>query len=146
MSKLKISGKELRAIGYPEGPMVSIAMRIMEKNFKHYSKEDAMEILKNVLAAPVEYENDAVLGLIAQQLIPKRPTAEPEISLNQAAVAFNVFGPEQIEDGAMLQMEQAARLPISVAGALMPGWRCHAALTDLEDAEVRRRAEQVNEN
>jgi len=34
MSKLKLSGKELRAIGYPEGPVISIAMNIMEKNFK----------------------------------------------------------------------------------------------------------------
>ncbi len=46
MSKLKIAGKELRAIGYPEGPVVSIAMRIMEKNYKHSGKEEAMEILK----------------------------------------------------------------------------------------------------
>jgi tRNA-splicing ligase RtcB len=35
MAKLKISGKELRAIGYPEGPVISIAMNIMEKNYKH---------------------------------------------------------------------------------------------------------------
>ena len=51
MSKLKISGKELRAIGYPEGPVISIAMNVMQKNFKHHSKEEAMEILKKVLAS-----------------------------------------------------------------------------------------------
>jgi len=120
MSKLKITGKELRAMGFPEGPVVSIAMRVMEKNYKHTRKEEAMEILKNILAAPVEYENDAVLGLIAQQLIPKVAAEGAEISLNQNGIQFSVFGQEHIEEGAMHQMYQAAKLPVSVAGALMP--------------------------
>ncbi|WP_207511656.1 RtcB family protein [Longitalea luteola] len=121
MAKLKITGKELRAIGYPEGPVISIAMNVMEKNYKHEKKEDVMELLKKILSAPVEYENDAVLGLIAQQLIPKK-SAEPgeEIALNDTGIPFNIFGGEFIEEGAMHQMKQAARLPISVAGALMP--------------------------
>ncbi len=46
-------------------------MNIMEKNYKFMQKENVMNILKSVLAAPVEHENDAVLGLIAQQLLPK---------------------------------------------------------------------------
>ncbi len=120
MSKLKISGKEIRAIGYPEGPVVSIAMHTMEKNYKHSGKEEAMEILKNILAAPVAYENDAVLGLIAQQLIEKEAAAANEIALNESGIDFNVFGQEHIEEGALIQMSQAAKLPISVAGALMP--------------------------
>ena len=120
MSKLKISGKEIRAIGYPEGPVVSIAMHTMEKNYKHSGKEEAMEILKSILAAPVEYENDAVLGLIAQQLIEKEAPVSAEIALNATGINFNIFGQEHIEDGALQQMEQAAKLPVSVAGALMP--------------------------
>jgi len=46
MSKLKLSGKELRAIGYPEGPVISIAINVMEKNFKHHSKEEALAMLE----------------------------------------------------------------------------------------------------
>ncbi len=120
MSKLKIEGKELRAIGYPQGPVVSIAMNTMEKNYKHTGKEEAMEILKNILAAPVEYANDAVLGLIAQQLLPREPAGAAEIALAETSIGINIFGQEQIEEGALQQMQQAARLPISVAGALMP--------------------------
>jgi len=56
MNKLKIQGKELRAIGYPEGPVISIAMHVMEKNFKHHSKEKVFEILKEVLQSPQDYE------------------------------------------------------------------------------------------
>ena len=71
MGKLKLRGKDLRAIGYPEGPVISITMNIMEKNYKFTEQEDVMNLLKQILASPIEYANDAVLGLIAQQLMPK---------------------------------------------------------------------------
>lgn len=120
MAKLTLKGKDLRAIHYPEGPVISIAMNIMEKNYKHEDKEDVMNILKAVLASPVEYANDAVLGLIAQQLLPKEVSEGAEITLNEKGITYNIFGAEQIEQGALNQMNQAARLPIAVAGALMP--------------------------
>ena len=53
--KLKLTGKELRAIGYPESPVIPVAMNVMEKNFKHHTKEEAFEILKEVLASPRIY-------------------------------------------------------------------------------------------
>src|SRR5258705_3456128 len=120
MSKLKIQGKEIRALGYPEGPVISVAMHVMEKNFKHHSKEKAFEILKEVLQSPHDYASDEVLGLIAKHLLPKLEAEGQNISLNQNGIQFNVFGQEHIEEGAMHQMYQAAKLPISVAGALMP--------------------------
>ena len=120
MSKLVLTGKELRAIGYPEGPVISIAMNVMQKNYKRHTKEEVMEILKKVLANPIEYKDDAVLALIAEQLLPKPEAEGQNISLNQNGIQFNVFGQEHIEEGAMHQMYQAAKLPISVAGALMP--------------------------
>src|SRR5258705_10881038 len=120
MSKLKLTGKELRAIGFPEGPVISIAMNLMQKNYEHQGKEEVMELLQKVLASPIEYTNDAVLALIAEQLLPKPSTDGMEISLNQTGIHFNVFGQEHIEEGAMHQMYQAAKLPVSVADALMP--------------------------
>lgn len=120
MSKLKITGKELRAIGYPESPVISIAMDVVQKKYKHQSKEAVMEILKSVLENPADYAEDGVLGKIAQQLLPKPITEGQAISLNNQGIAFTIFGQEHIEEGALHQMYQAAKLPISVAGALMP--------------------------
>jgi tRNA-splicing ligase RtcB len=120
MGKLKISGKELRAIGYPEGPVISVAINIMEKNYKHSGKEEVMNILKNVLESPVEYSGDAILAVIAKLLMPKDEKDSDVITLNEKGIVFNVFGSEQIEESAMHQMHQAAKLPVSVAGALMP--------------------------
>lgn len=128
MSKLKIQGKELRAIGYPEGPVISIAMNVLQKNFKHHGKEEAMEILQKVLANPVEYKDDAMLALIAKELIKSSEASKAAsseefgeaLSLNNSGVHFNIFGQEDIEEGAMHQMYTAAKLPVAVAGALMP--------------------------
>src|SRR5215510_10132378 len=115
MPKLKLQGKQLRAIGYPEGPVISIAMNVMEKNFKYHTEEEALGVLKNILSSPADYVNDEVLGMIAKQLLPKPKPERSEISLNQAGIQFNVFGQERIEEGAMHQMYAAAKLPIAIA-------------------------------
>ena len=120
MAKLKLRAKDLRSIGYPEGPVISIAMNVMGKNYKFEKEEEVMNLLQSILATPVEYANDAVLGLIAQQLIPGPVQEGIDISLNHTGIQFNVFGTENIEQGAMNQMYQAAKLPVAVAGALMP--------------------------
>ncbi|HQQ99939.1 MAG TPA: RtcB family protein [Ferruginibacter sp.] len=120
MSKLKLEGKELRAIGFPEGPVISVAKQVMEKHCKHRTKDEVYSVLKEILESPQDYTADEILGPIAKQLLPKEVAEGAEISLNQTGIPFNVFGQEHIEEGAMHQMYQAAKLPISVSGALMP--------------------------
>ncbi len=127
--KLKLRGKDIRNIGYPEGPVISVAMGIMEKHYKHSSLAEALAILKQVLENPAEYKTNEILGKIAESLLPKvsPPTGGGDleevgasISLNNTGIQFNVFGGEHIEQGAMHQMYSAAKLPVAVAGALMP--------------------------
>lgn len=120
MAKLKLSGKELRAIGYPEGPVISIAMNTMEQNFKHLPKEDALEVLRAILQSPNQYAHDGVLGKIAAALLPKPAGPEDEISLNKEGAPFHIYGSSGIEQGALHQMYTAAKIPVAVAGALMP--------------------------
>lgn len=120
MSKLKLTGKELRRIGYPEGPVISLAMNIVEKNFRHLAKEDALEILGSVLQSPNQYAHDGVLDKIAEALLPKPKPGGDELPLAEKGIEFTVFGAEGIEPGALHQMYTAAKLPVAVAGALMP--------------------------
>lgn len=121
MSRLKITGKELRRIGYPEGPVISVAMNVMEKNFKHLPHEEAIKILSSILQSPNQYADDAILGNISKALIPKvDPTEGESISINEQGISFNVFGSEHIEEGALQQMNTASRLPVAIGGALMP--------------------------
>ncbi len=120
MKKLKLTGKQLRKIGYPEGQVISIAMKIMEKHYKHTSEDEALQVLKDVLEDAKKYEGDETLGKIAEALLPKRLVDGAEISLNNTGVPFNTFGSEFIEEGAFHQMYCAVKLPVAVAGALMP--------------------------
>jgi tRNA-splicing ligase RtcB len=124
MAILKLSGKDLRAIGYPESPVISLAMNIMEKNYKRNSKEHVLGLLKAVLVRPHEYAEDEILGKIAVALIEREQKAAAkaasEVNLQPEGVAYNIFGAEFIEEGAVSQMNYAVRLPVSVSGALMP--------------------------
>ncbi len=97
MAKLKLKGKDLRAIGYPEGLVIRIAMDTMEKNYTFEKEEEVMNLLKSILASPVEYADDAVLGLIAQQLMPKPKEEGDGIALSDTGVPFAVFEREHME-------------------------------------------------
>jgi tRNA-splicing ligase RtcB len=112
MSKLKLTGKQIRAIGYEEGPVVSVAMHTMCTHFKHSTEEEALQILKDILAAPENYLADEVLGKIAEKLIVVEEETTTETPLNERGVAYNIFGAKHIEDGALLQMQTAAKLPV----------------------------------
>ncbi|MEJ7767312.1 MAG: RtcB family protein [Chitinophagaceae bacterium] len=120
MSKLKLKGRDLRAIGFPESPVISLTMNIMEKLYRHREKQEALDQLSKLLEDPKAFLQDVNLGKIASALLPPPNTATSEIKLNDPGVHFNVFGVQHIEEGAMKQMQQAVRLPVSIAGALMP--------------------------
>ena len=76
------------------------------------------------MQSPNQYAQDGVLGKIAEALLPKATLRQAqggtEISVEPKGIQFNVFGSEGIEQGALHQMYTAAKLPIAVAGALMP--------------------------
>ncbi len=120
MSKLKLTGKQIRAIGYEERPVVSVAMHTMCTHFKHLTEEEALQILKEVLATPENYLADEVLSKIAEKLIETVEEETIETALNSEGIQYNVFGAKHIEEGALAQMQIAAKLPVAVAGALMP--------------------------
>jgi len=124
MGKLKLSGKDLRKISYPESPVISLAIEVMEKNYKRNSKEHVLGLLKAVLVRPQEYAADEILGKIAQALIEREQKAAAKaasaVELTTEGVPYNIFGAAFIEEGALTQMNNAVRLPVSVSGALMP--------------------------
>ncbi len=121
MAKNHVRGKDLIAAGFPEGPVISVAMSVMANHHKKTPVPEQLELLKRVLGAPEDYLEDPVFGPIAQKLIPKKKEgAVQEIDLIEQGVPFSIFGAEGIEAGALAQMQAAARLPIARSGALMP--------------------------
>lgn len=120
MSKLKLQGKDLRKLGYPESKVIGIAIDLMQKNYKHSTEQQALDILAGILAAPDEYMEDTVLCKIAAELVEKPEITAATIDLNREIKPYEIYGADKIEAGALLQMDTAMRLPVSVAGALMP--------------------------
>ena len=57
---------------------------------------------------------------LQKHLLPKPKVGGENCRWLKKELNFNVFGSEGIEQGAMHQMYTAAKLPIAVAGALMP--------------------------
>lgn len=122
MNKHNITGDHLRELGYPQGRSIGTALRIIEKYYRNSTREEILELLKNILASPTDYLEDANLSPIADQLIekPKIVNDGPEIPLRVEEGTYHVYGESEIEQGARNQMDIAIRLPVSVAGALMP--------------------------
>lgn len=120
MSKLKLNSKELRKIGFPETPVMSQTLNLMHQHFKFWKKPAAMELLQALLARPGEFMEDDVLAPVARQLIQAPEKEPPTIKLLTKGVGVELFGQNLIAEGAIHQICQAAKLPVSVAGALMP--------------------------
>jgi len=113
---MRLTGNDLIAIGFPENKVIGIALTIMENHYIDLSREDQLSLLKEILKQPSAYENNEhVLPIVKALSTP----VDSLIALNES-LPYEVYGAEGIEQGAIAQMETAMKLPISVAGALMP--------------------------
>lgn len=119
MATSKLSGKDLRGIGLPEGKVIGTTVEVMEMHYKGKSKKFKLDLLTRLVNAPALYLKHEKLGAIAKGLIIKTEHNET-LSLNKKRTEYAVFGAEGIQPGAINQMEIAMKLPVAKAGALMP--------------------------
>ncbi len=112
-----MTGKDLKSIGFTEGKALGIALQTISRHYSSLPQDEQLILLKEVAANPREFLEDEKLAPIAQALL---SPIEPTISLQPIAQPYRIYGIEAIEEGALRQMDTAMRLPISVAGALMP--------------------------
>jgi tRNA-splicing ligase RtcB len=118
-----ISGNILKHNGWPEGPLIRHAKKAAELLAATGMKRDAiLAKLADVRAQPQGYLYDVLLGELAQECLRVFFPAEHHDSeaLRDAPLNYRVWGREQIDAGALAQMDAAMRLPVSVTGALMP--------------------------
>jgi tRNA-splicing ligase RtcB len=112
-----ITGKDLRTLGFPEGRAIGAAMvQLARKENKNVNRQELLGVLQDVLGDPGKYSTDLQWSHTAAALI---PAVSRHIDL-VARKAYAVYGAEGIEQGAIQQMETAMKLPVTVAGALMP--------------------------
>src|SRR5690349_9190980 len=114
---MNLTGNDLKSIGFPEGKAMGIALTLVNKEGVNQSKEEQLALLGEILKSPVDFENDERFGQLAKALMtPKEST----VALNTNSMPYEIYGAGAIEQGALKQMEVAMKLPVTVAGALMP--------------------------
>jgi tRNA-splicing ligase RtcB (3'-phosphate/5'-hydroxy nucleic acid ligase) len=114
---MNLTGTHLINLGFKENKALGFALQIMEREYTHLNLDQKIKLLEKVLTHPENFINDPLLNSIANELMRIVPGPRP---LNDSAMNYNIYGAEAIESGALQQMETAMRLPVTVAGALMP--------------------------
>jgi len=121
MSKSKIKGKGIKKINYKSDRAKSLAINIINSDYKHLSKEAKLELLEAVHSNPKDYLEHASLSKIAEELIGKIKTNNGTIyHLEAIEKPFDIFGKKHITQDIIRQMSTAMQLPVSRYGALMP--------------------------
>lgn len=119
MDNKRINGNDLLALGYKENHAMGVALKINQKRLG-FSREQMLAKFKDVLDNPKLYLEDNIFKPLADVLLNIDSIEQETISLKEAPETYATYGEEHIEDGAKKQMDVAMKLPVTVAGALMP--------------------------
>ena len=116
-----ITGANLLAIGYSEGKILGLALHIITEHFTATKEAELLALLKKVKDYPESFLDDPILSKLATAMIEEATAKTSDtIELKADAKDYSIFGESYIEEGARNQMDIAMKLPITVAGALMP--------------------------
>ncbi|RYZ27615.1 MAG: RtcB family protein, partial [Sphingobacteriales bacterium] len=116
-----ITGTDLLSVGYKQNEILGAAIKLANSAYNEQPKGDIIAIFKKVIDYPENFLDDEILGTLAANMI-KEATAPKDdtITLAEESKEYTVYGSEHIEKGARDQMDIAMRLPVAIAGALMP--------------------------
>jgi tRNA-splicing ligase RtcB (3'-phosphate/5'-hydroxy nucleic acid ligase) len=117
-----ITGKILKLNNWPDGKIIGIAKRIgAELSEQGFDRETILARLEAVRQNPGSFLADELMADLARQCI--RLTQKEmlfEDGARETPLAYPIWGKENIDESSIAQMDNAMRLPVSVAGALMP--------------------------
>jgi tRNA-splicing ligase RtcB (3'-phosphate/5'-hydroxy nucleic acid ligase) len=111
-------------MGYPPGPILHLALAAAgEARVSGERKSKVSRTLRALLVDADSFLEDPLFGKVARALIDAgivdTPKAPAESYQFNESLAYKVWG-DEIDPQAHQQMRNACKLPISVAGALMP--------------------------
>ena len=113
--------KELTKMGVTDNVLRSRMLEFVKQEGKHLTDEQILSLLQDFVAHPEEYKQhqNPRWRALAELLSPKETTVRHH-DLRENPLPCAVFGRDLIDPLAFRQMETAMRLPVTVAGALMP--------------------------
>ncbi len=119
-----MTGTQLLALGYPDGPLVGHALQLYRLAEKRLGDEAARELLARVREQPDEthYTTDTAVNDGARRLAKawRQHAYAERFQPRDAPLPYRSWGDALIDATSRQQMENALRLPVSVGGALMP--------------------------
>ena len=89
MGNLKLKGKDILKIGYPNNQSVNVALEVMKRNFATKNIHYVKSLLKEILLHPENYQKDLSFGQIAEALLLSKKTEKR--MLNNQRAAFQVL-------------------------------------------------------
>ncbi len=118
-----LTGKILKAHGWPEGKIIGLAKAVALALEESGMEQGAiLSRLDQVRAAPGDFLADPRFAALARECI-RRTAVDLDAqvdTLRERPLGYAVWGAEHIDQQALVQMENALRLPVAAAGALMP--------------------------
>jgi tRNA-splicing ligase RtcB len=114
---MSLTGNDLIKIGFTENKALGIALELAQTKLAHLELEELLKSFAQVHAQPAVFVEDEIYAALAAELI--KPATDV-IALNEQTLPYTIYGAGAIEAGALKQMETAMKLPVTVAGALMP--------------------------
>lgn len=117
----KITGKTLLEIGFDQNKIIGDVLQFCTNYKGKLNRSDILIQLKKVLESPEIISENSEFYTLSQKIIDLKKSLETDvIALKETPKPFAIYGENNIEQGAKQQMTTAMRLPITVAGALMP--------------------------
>jgi tRNA-splicing ligase RtcB (3'-phosphate/5'-hydroxy nucleic acid ligase) len=114
----KLTGKDLIKLGFPKNNAINIALGQINRYRKKDKKDHILKEAKEVLLNPEKFKMDGTWGKVAEGLV--NPVQVRMHQLMHTRAPFQIFGENEIDEQAKFQLYDALKLPVSVAGALMP--------------------------
>jgi tRNA-splicing ligase RtcB len=117
-----ITGKILKLNNWPDGKIIGIAKRIgAQLSDQGFDRETILARLEAVRQNPGPFLADELMADLARECIRiTQKDLRSEAAPRELPLEYPIWGKENIDEGSIAQMDNAMRLPVSVAGALMP--------------------------
>jgi len=117
-----ITGKILKLNNWPDGRIIGLAKNVATQLTEQgLDRDTVLTHLDGVRQNPGSFLADSLKADLARECIRITQKDEPASDeLLESPIPFPIWGRENIDDEAVRQMENSMRLPITVAGALMP--------------------------
>jgi len=118
----KVTGKMLKLRNWPDGKIIGLARKAAQDLAGvEPDQEMILQRLDSVRRDPGAYLADPILADLARECLRIKGKTEVEpADLRGQPLPYKVWGEDHIDAASLAQMDNAMRLPVSVAGALMP--------------------------